>query len=554
MLIRKLVPVIATLVLLFRAPGGAQEPAPGSWLGDAGNFFQRPTRILANNPSGVAFTMTVHRHVWKAAGDWANGGNYALRILAPDGTEQAKGTIPSGDDAATLQVPAGAKGVYTLEIKPAGYGLAWVECSLPQLVAECPYWQDATAKDWIQLHVMTPRRWYFYVPAGTRRFQVRHVILTSQTHREDYGFLVMNPRGQRVEAFYGGKSLDMSPTSGSPRPGFTLPLAPVPITRTVEVDPGTDGRFWNLWITGGDSHNFSDLSLMFDGLPSYLASSPEQWFDPRTGLSAPKRVYDEAVIRTPDTVDAKGNVHDPYPRYFCTPSPFLGDEDYNGWRGAHTVWLLNPENRKIEFGVQTYTPSAEDQTNRVAIKVTGPKKDTLLEQALPLGKSVSLAEAGAGVYRVDCDSPRWFPWTFPAPPIVIQGQPTKDGGTRFALETGVARHWFFMVLPGTKQFKVAVEVRDPLHVLRVEVHAPDRLLDELAVRGGARRELVVPVPAQLAGRIWFIRTEIGSATRFVSSKGHPTQVNIEADIELQGVPGYLAPTWEQWFDPERPGK
>ena len=23
-------------------------------------------------------------------------------------------------------------------------------------------------------------------------------------------------------------------------------------------------------------------------------------------------------------------------------------------------------------------------------------------------------------------------------------------------------------------------------------------------------------------------------------------------LELKGVPGYLAPTWEQWFDPDAP--
>jgi hypothetical protein len=417
------------------------------------------------------------------------------------------------------------------------------------LVAECPFHEEGQRL--FQLHAMIPRRWYFHVPVGTRKFQVRHVILTSQTHREDFGFLVVNPRGQRVEAFYGGKSLDMNPTSGSPRPGFTQWLVPVPITRTVEVDPGTDGRFWSVWITGGDSHNFSDLTIMLDGVPSYFASSPEQWFDPRTGQSPVRPVYDETVIRQPDIVDAQGKVSAPYPRYFCSPSPFLGDEDYNGWRGAHTVWLFNPENRKIEFGVQTYTPSAEEQGIPVKVKVTGPKQETLAEQALPLEKSLVIPAAGAGVYRVDSDGPRWFPWTHPAPPIVIQGRPTGDGGARFALETGIARHWYFMVPPKTAQFKVAVTVRNPLHVLRVEVHAPDRLLEELAVRGGAKREIVVPVEPQLAGRIWFIRTEIGSATRFVSGKGSPTQVNIEADLDLYGVPGYLAPTWEQWFDPEK---
>ena len=396
---------------------------------------------------------------------------------------------------------------------------------------------------------MTPRRWYFHVPAGTRKFKVRHVILTSQTHREDYGFFVMNPRGQRVEALFGGKSLDMNPTSGSPRPGFTQRLVPVPVTRTVEVDPGTDGRFWSVWVTGGDSHNYSDLAIMLDGVPSYFAPSPEQWFDPRSGQRPLPRVYDETVIRQPDTVDAQGRAHPPYPRYFCSPSPFLGDEDYNGWRGAHTVWLANPEDRKIEFGVQSYVPSAEEQGSTVRVKVTGPRQDTLLEQALRLEQSLVIPASGAGVYRVDCAGPRWFPWTHPAPPIVIQGRPIENGGTRFALETGIARHWFFMVPPGTKQFKVAARVHDPLHVLRIEVHAPDRIREELAVRGGARRELAVTVAPHLAERIWFVRTEIGSATRFTSGKGNPGRVTINADLDLHGVPGYLAPTWEQWFDP-----
>ena len=539
---------------------GVDAPAPGpvaaSWLGDAGNFIQRSERILANNPDGKAFTFTIHRHVWKSAeAGWnPNQGDYQLRVLGPDGVEQAGGTIPSGDGEATLQVPPGAKGVYTLTIKPAGYGLCWVECSLPQLVLDCPYWRDPSSKEWSQLHAMVPRRWYFYVPAGTARFQVRHVVLTSQTHREDYGFLVVNPRGQRVEGFYGGKSLEMMPTSGSPHDAFKYSLAPVPVTRTIEVDPGTDGRFWSLWITGGDSHNYSDLSLMFDGIPSCLASSPEQWFDPRTGQAGQAKVYEEAVIRAPDTVDARGNVHEPYPRYMCSPSPFLGDEDYNGWRGPHSVWVSNPEGRKIEFGVCTYIPSQDDLAKPVAVKVDGPKKGAPLEMELPLNKTLFLPDEGAGVYRVDCDGARWFPWTCPAGPIVIQGRPTAGGGALFALETGIARQWYFSVPAGTRQFKAGVEVKNPLHVLKVEVHAPDRIQEELAVRGGERREIEVSVPPQMAGRIWFVRLEVGSGTRFVSGKDNPTQLNIEADLELRGVPGFLAPTWEQWFSPERAGQ
>lgn len=546
---------LCTVLLLALAAGVAQDAAPltaASWLGDAGHFLLGDFPLYANNPDGKAFTVTVHRHIWKFSGG-TNQGDYAIRVLAPDGAVKATGTIPSGDASTLLQVPAGTKGVYKIDYRGAGYPLTWVECSLPQMVAESRFWQgESWPRGLFQLHAMTPRRWYFYVPAGTRKFQIRHVIGEGQTHREDYGFFVMNPRGQRVEALFGGKPLDMSPTAGI-RSGFTLPLASVPITRTIEVDPGTDGRFWSVWATGGDSHNYSDLSMMLDGVPSYFASSPEQWFDPRTGETPPRRLYDEAVIRVPDTVDASGKASPPYPRYFCSPSPFLGDEDYNSWRGPHTVWLFNPENRPIEFGVQSYLLASEDQAKPVAVKVTGPRQNVLAQQALALEKSLVIPAAGAGVYQVECDGAHWFPWTHPASPIVMQGQPLADGSARFALETGVARHWYFLVPPGTKQFTVAVTVRDPLNVLRVEVHAPDRLQEEMAVRGGARREMVVPVDPQLAGRLWFLRTEIGSATRFTSGKGNPRQVNIEADLELRGVPGYLAPTWEQWFDPAKPG-
>jgi hypothetical protein len=83
----------------------------------------------------------------------------------------------------------------------------------------------------------------------------------------------------------------------------------------------------------------------------------------------------------------------------------------------------------------------------------------------------------------------------------------------------------------------------------VAVHAPNRLVDELYARGGARQEVVVGVPPGLSGLIWFLRTELGGSTRFVSGKGNPRQLTVEADIELHGVPGFLAPTWGQWFDP-----
>ncbi|MFM7520463.1 MAG: hypothetical protein ACKO9B_08345 [Planctomycetota bacterium] len=541
--------IMVSCLSALSSAAGAQELAVRSWVGDAGHFLlNSPQRIFANNPDGKAFVVTVHNHLWKAGPGFGGGCSFVVR--GPGGDQVATGGIAAGETPATVMVPAGPKGVYAIEIRSGGYSLTWVESSLAQMVAEAePF--DAVGSHPFQLHAMVPRRWYFHVPAGTRKFQVRHVVQVGQTHREDYGLFVVNPRGQRVDALFGGKSLDMSPTTGV-QPGFTLPNSPVPVTRTIEVDPGTAGRFWSLWIVGGDSHNYSDLMLQLDGVPASFASSPDQWFDPRTGQGPPPLAYDESVIRRPDVVDANGNAHEPYPRYLCSPAPFLGDEDYNGWRGPHTVWFANPENRKIEFGVQTYLEEPGERDVPVAVTVMSPKEKLLPKESLKLGKSLEIPAAGAGAYRVDCDGRRWFPWTYPVPPIVIQGRPTGAGGTRFALETGLARQWYFLVPRETKEFKVAVNVLDANQVLRVEVHAPDRIVEELAVRGGAQREITVAVEPRLAGRIWFLRTEIGSATRFVSDKDHPRQTNIEADIELLGVPGYLAPTWEQWFDPQRP--
>ena len=87
------------------------------------------------------------------------------------------------------------------------------------------------------------------------------------------------------------------------------------------------------------------------------------------------------------------------------------------------------------------------------------------------------------------------------------------------------------------------------HALLTEVHAPDRVLDVLHARGGSR-EAKIDVPPGLDDKIWFRRTEVGSATRYVSvDPKKPRRVRVDADIELRGVPGYLAPTWGQWFQP-----
>lgn len=547
---------LAAMLVALCAGAHAQESA--SWLGDAGHFFMGSPRILASNPEGRAFTVTVHRHVWKTTGSWANKGDYQVRVFGPAADQVAAGTIPSGSGNVEVKVPEGGRGSYRIEIKPSGYGLHWVECSLERMVACGDF----------HMETILPRHWYFFVPAGTRRFTVK--VKHSGTHRQDYGFFIVSPRGQRVEAIYGGKPLDMSPTVAM-LPGFTRQWAPTLTERVIDVDPGADGRFWSVWSCGGDSHNFGGAAVVLEGVPSCMASAPEQWFDPETGQPAPRLVYDESRIRWEDTQDGKGVWHEPYPHYICSPSPFLGDEDYNGWRGPHTVWLLNPENRALDLNTGTYLAASSEVLAPVKIRVTGPKGGILHDGAvqptvytLPkpeeveafsrpsLERNLPIPADGAGVYRMDVDAGRWFPWTRPATPVVIEGRPAGNGAARFALETGTVRHWYLQVPKGTTRFRVGVRVQDPLHALRVEVHAPNRLVDELYVKGGAPQEAVIAVPPALSGLTWFLRIEPGGSTRYVSGKGDPRQVNVEADLDLQGVPGYLAPTWEQWFDPRSP--
>ncbi len=510
-------------------------------IGDAGHYFVHTPDLYANDPLGEAFTVTVHRHVWPA--DWANTGDYQASVRGPDGQEVATGTIPGGQAQVVLRVPAGPKGVYRIALKPAGSGLMWVESSLGQLVAACGPWDgDPEAKGVherfyknFNVHAMAPRRWYFHVPAGTKTFEVGTRILPFTSHREDYGFFVMSPRGQRVAAFFGGRSLRTElPPTGELR------------TQTVEVDEGCAGRFWSLWVVNGDSHSFSDSPLLLRGVPPYLAPTPEQWFDPSTGQAPSPLVYDQSHVRLREKPGEPSE-----DKYLWTPAPFLGDEDYNGWRGPQTLYLLNPEARPIDFGTSLYIADGQARLP-VHYRVTGPGGGVVLEREDTLGHGagsrITIPLQGGGVYRVEVDAEQWFPWTEPAPPTVIAGKPVP-GGARFEMEIGIARHWFFQVPRGTRGFDVGIAVKDPNHVLHVEVHAPDRMLEVRNVRGGADARLQVAVPPGLDGTIWFLRTDIGSATRYLSGPGNPRHVRIEADIDLLGVPGYLAPSWEQWFDP-----
>ena len=519
-----------------------------SQIGDAGHFIaQFPPDIFVNNPEGRPFTVTVHPYIWPIR---QFIGECRFEVTGPEDQKavSAGGRVTEGP--LVLRVEATGKGVYRLRGRLSGYGLCWVECDLDQMVAHCgdigPVVEAQPGYRPLMLHAIVPRRWYFYVPQGVESFEVQQVIGTWQSHREDHGIVVMSPRGQRVAALYGGLSVKSD-----------RPKKPRFISRTIETDAGTTGRFWSIWATGGDSHCYTDMRIVLKGVPPYVAPTPEQWFDPTTGKAPPKLVYDTSQIRMIDSKaepDPKTGRRPSTDRYLWAPAPFLGDEDFNGFRGPATVYLQNPDNREIEFGAGSYLVPGEGQMP-VQYIVTDPEGNRVLSESRTFvhqGRySVRIPPRGGGVYRMDVEAHTWYAWSEPAVPMVVEGKRSARGHT-FALQLSIARHWFFMVPEGARQFGVSVEVVDPDHVLLLEIHAPDRLMQPLHVRGGRPQKVTIEVPPRLDGKIWFLRTEVGSPTRFVSENAdRPRHVRIDTDLTLFGVPGYLAPTWGQWFDPTR---
>jgi hypothetical protein len=86
-------------------------------------------------------------------------------------------------------------------------------------------------------------------------------------------------------------------------------------------------------------------------------------------------------------------------------------------------------------------------------------------------------------------------------------------------------------------------------VLDLRVCAADRVVGVIYANAG---QLHVAVPEGLDGKMWFVRPDVGSASRMATTGDSPRYLDIDMTLELRGVPGYLAPTWEQWFDPRRP--
>ena len=160
-----------------------------SCLGDAGHFISTFRAIYLNNPDGRAFAFTAHRYMWPTR--WEGDGQVTL--FGPDGKEVACGQIAGEEERATVQVPAGQKGVYAARIEGLGYHLMWFECTLAQMVIDCGDWEQRKGRqETFDMHtVSAPRRWYFFVPEGVNEFQIgsRH----GGAHRQDSGLVVFTP-------------------------------------------------------------------------------------------------------------------------------------------------------------------------------------------------------------------------------------------------------------------------------------------------------------------------------------------------------------------------
>jgi|GEM_PF-3228477 len=152
-----------------------------------------------------------------------NSDELTLRLVGPDGSIVVDGPQKLTRAAVTLEVKEAMQGVYRLH--SAGRDI-WVETSLPQAVVwtgeqgknlhnfNDPVIDEATGKPRdraytekhgaLVFHANVPRRWWFWVPAEATAFTaeaMRDPWCMSQ--REDWGFFIISPRGQRVRALWG---------------------------------------------------------------------------------------------------------------------------------------------------------------------------------------------------------------------------------------------------------------------------------------------------------------------------------------------------------------
>lgn len=552
---KKVGPLLIALYLclgLALAPAGRADSAIGDW----GHFLSYQPVMLLHNPDGEAFDLTVHVMQWGSA-RW-NKPATPVKLTDPAGRVLVEGDQALSDGTWTHRVEEGVKGVYKLETR----GNTWAWTSLERSVV----WTGKTGGHMVEdrrvvFQSVVPRRWWFFVPKDVTEFTVRAQRADRyMSQREDWAFFVISPRGQRTNALVG-----QPPKAGAYRQDMVA---------RVEVEPGAAGRFWAIEVGYGDSHNHSNINLGFEGVPPYLARSPEEWFDPgydhESGAAGPGQLPDVSLYEpmpyiqaTMDNPAIKQQVREHWPDLqHWSPSPSLGDPDGVQVLGRGTFKLWNPEGRKLGFRIGSYIPRTwEEQAPMARVQVLGPDRKQVLDDRVPIRHIHGAAESmpthqldfGKGVATVEVsDAERWFAYTYPATPLVLQGRNTRTDPEvfRFDLTVGVTRNWYFFVPEGTGRFTVGAACEHETDVIEMQVNSPDRTVAKVY---GRRGDQTVTVPRGMDGKVWHLRLEVGSATRMISDQpegGRYQEINL--NLWLEGVPPYLAPTWEQWFDPEAP--
>lgn len=538
-------------LLRFNAPVHADTR-----IGDWGHFLVNSPKVFLNNPEGKAFDVTLGAMRW-AVPEW-NRTEMRVRVSGPDGKVIVTGVQKIDGNEVKLAIPAGAKGVYVFEPNVSDDGkivnppvACWVGSTLDQAVV----WTGDSKGHAIEgrrlvTHTSVPRRWWFFVPRGVTTFTVKAQRADRyMSQRERWGYFVMSPRGQRVASMWG------QPLPPGPGEEYRAEMEV-----KVLVEPGTGGRFWCLESRYGDAHNYSKPNIALEGVPPYVARSPEEWFDPSTGKNADVVMYDDEPFMqyAPD-----GKVAQRWPglQHF-TPVCSLGDPDGSEVRGDAEFAMWNPEGKDLRFRIGTYLPrKGPSDPAKAQVKFTDASGKVALDAAMPLfhlhepGKNTPepLPAMAKGVTTVSVSgAERWFAFTYPATPLVLKGKPAGDGFSEFHLEFGVARNWYFLVPRGTKEFTLRAKAQHETDVMELQINAPDRTVAMFYENAG---EKTVKVPPGMDGKIWHVRIDVGSATQMITEPGNATRyLGIYTTIGLKGVPGLLSPTWEQWFDPANPGK
>ncbi len=238
--------------------------------------------------------------------------------------------------------------------------------------------------------------------------------------------------------------------------------------------------------------------------------------------------------------------------------PSLGDPDGVQVLGDAAFKLWNPEGRRLGIRIGTYLPRKwEGEASKAHVVVIGPRDKEILDDRVAVkhihghgGLPTHILDFGEGVATVHVsDAERWFAYTYPATPLVLVGEGTEQGHA-FHLTVGTTRQWYFYVPEGTERFEVRAECEAETDAVKMRVRAPDRTLDMIYGNAGRR---TIEVPPGLDGKIWHVRMGVGSATRMITRKRKGGRyLDINLTLTLRGVPSYLAPSWEQWFNPTDP--